>query len=121
MIPLLKIYIILDLQCTATVLPDPFSVSKRSQKWLKIAKSHSFIYLLTISMTTQIFPFLGYNVDIRCIKRKLTQYKDQNNKQKVCFIIKKWIDFKICLIFVKIEADQISFLDDFSNYLIINL
>ena len=40
---------------------------------------------------------------------------------KFVILLKKWIDFKICLIFVKIEADQMSFLADFSKFLIINL
>ena len=35
--------------------------------------------------------------------------------------MKKKIDFKIHLIFVKIKADQMSFLADFSKFLIINL
>ena len=39
---------------------------------------------------------------------------------KFVILLKKWIDFKICLIFVKIEADQMSFPDNFSKFLIIN-
>ena len=35
--------------------------------------------------------------------------------------MEKWINFKICLIFVKIKADQMSFLADFSKFLITNL
>ena len=58
-IPQMKIYIFLDPQCTAAVLPDSFSVSKRSQKYLKIAKSHSFIYFLTISMKSSNFSIFG--------------------------------------------------------------
>ena len=48
-IPQMKIYIVLNPQCIAAVLPDPFSLSKRGQKYLKIAKSHYFIYFLMIN------------------------------------------------------------------------
>ena len=59
----------MDPHCTAVELPHLFTVSKRSQKYLKIAKAHSFIYFLAISIKAQIFPFLGY-IFIRCIKKK---------------------------------------------------
>ena len=58
---------------------------------------------------------------IRCIKRQLTQCRVQNHEQQVCFIMKKWNGIKICHIFVKIEADQTTFHNDFSNFLIVNL
>ena len=48
-IPQMKVYIVLNPQCIASVLPDPFILFKRGQKYLKIAKSHYFIYFVMIS------------------------------------------------------------------------